>query len=424
MSNILKSGSLKKVIIESEQKFEPLGRFCKDIVLLSLILLFTYQSEYYPVFPHLAKEHDMDMFWFATLLFLAYSFTRWQKSRTDDLLGREQTEEWKGWMQFMFLLYHYCAASEVYNIIRVMITSYLWMTGFGNFSFFYIKKDYGIVRVLQMMWRLNFFVFLLMIVQGNTYILYYICPLHTFFFLVTWLTMRVCSNLNYTKWGVRIKLSVVAVVIFAVWDGAPWLFDLIFGSFMGRAPCKGATSGFLYEWYFRTTLDHWSTFLGMIFALNYPFTNMWFKELAKLPAASQGKVTLVVAAVSLTLMVLWFCFIFTLPKLQYNNTNAFLAPVPVLSYILLRNLTPYMRTWYCDILHDFGKTTLETYLLQHHVWLTSNAKTLLQLIPGSPKCNFFVCTILFFALSRETHRLTMSLRAVVLPDSKVPCLRN
>ena len=54
----------------------------------------------------------------------------------DDLLNRDQTEEWKGWMQFVFLLYHYYHAEEVYNSIRIMITCYVWMTGFGNFSFF------------------------------------------------------------------------------------------------------------------------------------------------------------------------------------------------------------------------------------------------------------------------------------------------
>ena len=59
------------------------------------------------------------------------------------LLGREQTEEWKGWMQFIFLLYHYFHAEEVYNSVRVMITCYVWMTGFGNFSFFYIKQVGG-----------------------------------------------------------------------------------------------------------------------------------------------------------------------------------------------------------------------------------------------------------------------------------------
>jgi hypothetical protein len=44
-------------------------------------------------------------------------------------LQREQTEEWKGWMQIMFLLYHYFEASSTYNAIRVYIAAYVWMTG-------------------------------------------------------------------------------------------------------------------------------------------------------------------------------------------------------------------------------------------------------------------------------------------------------
>lgn len=33
--------------------------------------------------------------------------------------------------------------AQVYNSIRVFITAYVWMTGFGNFSFFYLKVSRG-----------------------------------------------------------------------------------------------------------------------------------------------------------------------------------------------------------------------------------------------------------------------------------------
>ena len=66
-----------------------------------------------------------------------------------DILNRDQTEEWKGWMQLTFLLYHYYEAGELYNSVRVMITCYIWMTGFGNLSFFYIKRDFGWIRFYQ-----------------------------------------------------------------------------------------------------------------------------------------------------------------------------------------------------------------------------------------------------------------------------------
>jgi hypothetical protein len=46
-------------------------------------------------------------------------------------------------------MYHYFAASEIYNAIRVFIACYVWMTGFGNFSYYYKKKDFSIARFAQ-----------------------------------------------------------------------------------------------------------------------------------------------------------------------------------------------------------------------------------------------------------------------------------
>lgn len=63
--------------------------------------------------------------------------------------GRSLLLSYSDSFQYIFLMYHYYAASETYNVIRVFITCYVWMTGFGNFSFFYIKRDFGISRVLQ-----------------------------------------------------------------------------------------------------------------------------------------------------------------------------------------------------------------------------------------------------------------------------------
>ncbi|KAL0305532.1 UNVERIFIED_CONTAM: protein REDUCED WALL ACETYLATION 3 [Sesamum radiatum] len=49
----------------------------------------------------------------------------------------------------LFLMYHYFAASEIYNAIRVFIAAYVWMTGFGNFSYYYIRKDFSVARFAQ-----------------------------------------------------------------------------------------------------------------------------------------------------------------------------------------------------------------------------------------------------------------------------------
>ncbi len=46
----------------------------------------------------------------------------------------------------LFLLYHYFAAAEMYNMIRVLIAAYVWMTGFNNFLYYYKTNDFSIVR--------------------------------------------------------------------------------------------------------------------------------------------------------------------------------------------------------------------------------------------------------------------------------------
>jgi len=169
----------------------------------------------------------------AQLFLVAFVTIRKVPKNGSDILGREQTEEWKGWMQFSFLMYHYFKAEDTYNAIRVMITCYVWMTGFGNFSFFYIKRDFSAVRLLQMMWRLNFLVVFLCLMFGNTYILYYICPLHTFFFCMVYGVMYVKQDVNHSQWGIRIKLALLALVVYLVWDVAgSHVYDVLFSWWM------------------------------------------------------------------------------------------------------------------------------------------------------------------------------------------------
>jgi len=52
-------------------------------------------------------------------------------------------------LQVLFLMYHYFAATEIYNAIRMFIAAYVWMTGFGNFSYYYVRKDFSLARFAQ-----------------------------------------------------------------------------------------------------------------------------------------------------------------------------------------------------------------------------------------------------------------------------------
>jgi hypothetical protein len=217
-----------------------------------------------------------------------------------------------------------------------------------------------------MLWRLNFSVMLLMMTHNNTYILYYICPMHTFYFAMVYLAMYTYSSLNHTKWAIRVKLLLLGALIYLIWDINGGLFDILF-SFLGTKPVIGAQNGSVWEYYFRTSLDHWSSFFGMIFALNFPLAEQFFTR-AKGPP-------LVAAAAAMMMVTIWWLWnIYTFEKFTYNLVHAYTAIIPLTSYIFFRNVLPYSRAFVSMSMHDLGKTTLETYLLQHHVWLAANAK--------------------------------------------------
>lgn len=301
-----------------------------------LVMALTYICEKHWIFDHSGKTYSRDLFAFVVLIFFIYGFYTIKPVHDLTLLSREQTEEWKGWMQFIFLLYHYFHAEEVYNSVRVMITCYVWMTGFGNFSFFYVKQDFGWLRVMQMLWRLNFSVLLLMWTHGNTWILYYICPMHTFYFLMVYVTMYLFSSVNHSKWGIRFKLMVVGIIIFIIWDVNGGIFDVLF-AWLGTDSVIGASRGSVWEYYFRTSLDHWSSFLGMIFALNFPLAEQYFSKAKGWP--------LVFASVLMGGATVWWFFEhYMQEKMAYNLTHSYFAIIPLTAYIFFRNITPSIRS--------------------------------------------------------------------------------
>lgn len=59
-------------------------------------------------------------------------------------------------LQVLFLMYHYFNAKEIYNAIRVFIAAYVWMTGFGNFSYYYVRKDFSLPRFAQVLLLTSF----------------------------------------------------------------------------------------------------------------------------------------------------------------------------------------------------------------------------------------------------------------------------
>eukprot|EP00957_Ditylum_brightwellii_P207237 15352099-Ditylum_brightwellii.AAC.1 len=107
----------------------------KDFLLaqghVSIILFVAYIGNNFPKSYHRNENHNPDMFWFVCGIMTVVALATLKHKESDpkrgvQLLSRAQTEEWKGWMQFAFIMYHYYRMYSAYNEIRVFVSAYIW----------------------------------------------------------------------------------------------------------------------------------------------------------------------------------------------------------------------------------------------------------------------------------------------------------
>jgi len=337
------------------------------------------------------------------------------------ILNRDQTEEWRGWMQIIFLLYHYFSAKETYNFIRVLIACYVWMTGFGNFSFFWIRGDYKLNRFIKMIFRLNFFVVLLCFAMNKEYVLYYICPMHTFWFLVVYIFMVIGNQYNKTtKWMIPMKFVILLITLIVMFE-IPGVYTFLctpFAFFLNY-------HGDLREWNFRTKLDCYATLFGMICAYFHPSYTAYWDHVESLPTPKRNIIKILTTTFAIILLLFWVYYILLIPdKFQYNEIHRFTSLIPITCYLILRNTSARLRGYASKLFASIGKVTLETYLLQHHIWLADDAKTLTIFIPGYPLVNFFFMTILFYFLSLAMFHATTYINEAIFGNHQGEDLYN
>ena len=285
-------------------------------------------------------------------------------------LSRDQTDEWKGWMQALILIYHWCGASkslEIYIIIRLLVAAYLFQTGYGHTLYFLAKKDFSFKRVVTTMLRLNLLSCALPYIMGTNYMLYYFAPLVSFWFIVVYTTMAVGSKHNYSLRILLWKIVISCILISTILLLTPlprWTFTILRTIFR--------IDWDLREWEFRMCLDGFIVYIGMLVAIIYHLANQYNPTLIDRSA---------VAILGLVgLPVYWYICVTTFKSKQsYNQWHPYISFMPILAFIALRNMAGPVRSYYSKTFAWLGRCSLETFTLQFHLFLAADTKGVLLL---------------------------------------------
>lgn len=339
-------------------------------------------------------------------------------------LSREQTDEWKGWMQFMILIYHYTGASTVlwiYEFIRLQVAAYLFMSGFGHTVYFYTKEDYSFRRFASVLVRLNLLSCLLPYVVRTDYLFYYFAPLVTFWFIVVYLTMWLGSSRNGSLIFLLSKIVVSATVTSAL-TKVPGILELVFTVL--STLCRIEWN--VVEWRFRVSLDMYAVYVGMLAGIVYVRVKDAFQGNTDYRAFTSIRKyfrTLHVISVLLSIGIIptyWAVTRQFPDKFSYNAWQPYISPFPILAYIILRNSNRPFRNFHSSLFAWLGRCSLETFTLQFHIWLAGDTKGLLSIgllrhsADGGRRADFIPLTMVFLWVSWQVAAATGTLTSWII----------
>jgi N-acetylneuraminate 9-O-acetyltransferase len=191
------------------------------------------------------------------------------ESSDPGFLSRDQTDETKGWMQAFLLFYHWTGASSqfwIYQIVRIILASYLFLTGYGHTTHLLSNPDYSFRRVAEVLIRLNLLACALSYVMGTSYAIYYFAPLISFWFMVVFVTLRIRHDKNDSLPFLIVKIAASGLII-TLFYVVPIFIEALFGLLR-------VTYGVSWnpaDWQFRISTDPYIVLFGMLVAAIHHF---------------------------------------------------------------------------------------------------------------------------------------------------------
>ncbi|KAG6885860.1 hypothetical protein C0993_008823 [Termitomyces sp. T159_Od127] len=239
--------------------------------------------------------------------------------------------------------------------------------------------------------------------MNTDYISYYFSPLVSMWYLIIYVTMYIGSRFNDRTSFVLGKVFVSAS-LFTCFMKEKWLLEMLF-SVLSRI-CGIHWSA--REWNFRVTLDLWIVYIGMLAAIAV----VKIRDCRLTEHPYWALTTKVSTALSALCIVWFFAFeFFQESKFTYNLWHPYISWIPILAFAILRNASVILRSASSSAFAFIGRCSLETFIIQYHLWLAGDTKGVLLVIPGTAwrPVNFVLSTIMFVYVSDQMARATTTI---------------
>lgn len=266
------------------------------------------------------------------------------------------------------------------------------------------KRDFSIERIVSMTIRINYFPLLLCLATGTSLDLYYVVPLHTVGFFMTLLTCRLGFFLeeNYGMENSKSRCAAISVsflVHILFYETAAVEFLKIFSD----------------EIYFRFQADKYSAVLGIVCGFAMKKVNVymsWAYGRESKPAVAWAQ-----RITGVSLIMLWYnAFGNESDKFKYNPSHPYIFILPLIGWLMIRNSSRYLTQCHSSFLEFLGRNTLETYVLQFHLFMNHKVQHIPMLVPNSGPhgptslrvANMLVCGTIFVSLAVLARKVTVA----------------
>uniref|UniRef100_A0A2A4J1X0 Cas1p 10 TM acyl transferase domain-containing protein n=2 Tax=Heliothinae TaxID=95178 RepID=A0A2A4J1X0_HELVI len=417
---------------------QPSASALAALARLGLIMAYFYLCDRTNFFMKENKYYSEWSFWLPVGYVFALGLFFTDESRSNTVLHREQTDEWKGWMQLVILVYQVTGASKIlpiYMLVRALVSAYLFLTGYGHFYYTWKTGDTGLVRYFRVIFRLNFLTVVLCLTMNRPYQFYSFIPLvsfwYTLMFAIFALPPHITPSSTHTVESKPYQYLYIAIKVIGLLVIVTILYmsEVFFQKIFVTRPWKALfvnSDDDIHQWWLQWKQDRYSMAYGMMFALAYLLSRR-YKLLDDnnhsnlFPPGGSLSATLL-AFIGLGSYVT-FTFLCT-NTFDCNEIHSYVAFLPIVSYIILRNVSGALRMRHSSMFAWFGTITLELFASQSHIWLAADTHGVLVLIPSAPILNLILTSYIFVCTTHEIHKLTGVILPYAVPDDWKLVLRN